>query len=60
MAGVASRSDTRHPIQFVILSVAGTSRSEAPAESKDPYTLNCGKKCQGILPAQPISWSVNG
>jgi len=26
------------PIQFVILSGAGTSRSEVPAESKDPYT----------------------
>src|SRR6266446_1217338 len=25
-------------LQFVILSAAGTSRSEAPAESKDPYT----------------------
>jgi hypothetical protein len=26
-------------IHFVILSAAGTSRSEAPAESKDPYIL---------------------
>jgi len=37
-----------HPIQFVILSGAGTSRSEASAESKDPYTL--GKDAWGILP----------
>ena len=32
----------------------------AAAESKNPYTLNCGKKYQGILPAQPVSWSING
>ena len=27
------------PIQVVILSVAGTSLSEVPAQSKDPYTV---------------------
>jgi error-prone DNA polymerase len=36
-------SDSR---SSVILSGAGTSRSEAPAESKDPYTLHSSKKAE--------------
>jgi hypothetical protein len=35
----------------VILSAAGTSRSEVPAESKDPYTLSSSGTRQGVLPA---------
>ena len=39
-----------HPIQVVILSAAGTSRSEAPAESKDPCILTVRKEALGNSP----------
>jgi len=39
-----------HPIRVVILSGAGTSRSEVPAESKDPYTFFGGKDASGRVP----------
>ena len=40
--------------KHVILSGAGTSRSEAPAESKDPYTLSGGKDALGNFPVRPV------
>jgi hypothetical protein len=39
----------------VILSGAGTSRSEAPAESKDPYIFSAVRTRQGILPVHRLS-----
>src|SRR5258708_26508369 len=39
--------------ETVILSGAGTSRSEVLAKSKDPYTLSRPQVRQGILPVQP-------
>ncbi len=39
-----------HQSKRVILSGAGTSRSEAPAESKDPYTLSLRKNASGNPP----------
>ena len=47
-------SGNRRPQQSVILSAAGTSRSEVPAESKDPYLL-IQDTPQGILPAHRVS-----
>ena len=38
------------PLDPVILSGAGTSRSEVPAESKDPYTLHRAKHASGNSP----------
>jgi hypothetical protein len=37
--------------KIVILSAAGTSRSEVSAKSKDPYALSRPQARQGILPA---------
>src|SRR5216684_9040724 len=42
------------PQKIVILSAAGTSRSEVPAESKDPYTLSRPQVRQGILPVKLV------
>jgi len=39
-------------IQVVILSAAGISRSEAPAESKDPCILSLTKDVSGNSPAR--------
>jgi hypothetical protein len=60
LAALSSRagqfSVLSHPIQVVILrSGAGTSRSEVPAESKDPYTLSGGKDASGNFPVRPVS-----
>lgn len=44
-----------HAIQFVILSGAGTSRSEASAESKDPYVLLAQQgRFRGTLPVHSV------
>jgi len=40
--------------QPVILSEAGTSRSEVPAESKDPYSSAAPLRPQGILPVSHL------
>jgi hypothetical protein len=49
------KTQTSQPTEkIVILSGAGTSRSEVPAESKDPYTLSRPQVRQGILPVQPV------
>jgi hypothetical protein len=39
----------------VILSAAGTSRSEVSAESKDPYPVSRPQSRRRILPVQPVS-----
>src|SRR5208282_454253 len=49
-AGRDSPGCTGNPIQFVILSGAGTSRSEVPAESKDPMLIALSKDASGISP----------
>jgi hypothetical protein len=49
-------------MNFVILSAAGTSRSEVSAESKDLYTdwLRPGRLCTCFWVAQRFSAAVNG
>ena len=47
------------PFQVVILSGAGTSRSEVSAESKDPYIFRSGKDASGSSPRATEVFTVS-
>ncbi len=56
MSVTTAHSNGHDKAQIVILSGAGTSRSEAPAESKDPYSLRAQQGSRRELSRSPV-WS---